>query len=151
MHSSFARRHKGFLGLGMLVPLAVVTALVPSTSGPHRQSRRARSPRTHRHRGSIRRARKGIENFNVSDWQAVRELCAPGYVYEETGTGRRITDLDELVAALQAWKAALPDVTGEVLRVVSAGDTTVMEVRWTGTQSGPLDLGGTVLPPSGRA
>jgi hypothetical protein len=23
-------------------------------------------------------ARKGIENFNVSDWQAVRELCAPG-------------------------------------------------------------------------
>ncbi len=33
MHSSFARRHKGFLGLGMLVPLAVVTALVPSTIG----------------------------------------------------------------------------------------------------------------------
>lgn len=95
-------------------------------------------------------ARKGIENFNVSDWQAVRELCAPGYVYEETGTGRRITDLDELVAALQAWKAALPDATGEVLRVVSAGDTTVMEVRWTGTQSGPMDLGGTVLPPSGQ-
>lgn len=95
-------------------------------------------------------ARKGIENFNVSDWQAARELCAPGYVYEETGTGRRITDLDELVAALQAWKAALPDATGEVLRVVSAGDTTVMEVRWTGTQSGPMDLGGTVLPPSGQ-
>jgi len=33
MHPSFARRHKGFLGLGMLVPLAVVTALVPSTIG----------------------------------------------------------------------------------------------------------------------
>jgi len=33
MHLSFARRHKSFLGLGMLVPLAVVTALVPYTIG----------------------------------------------------------------------------------------------------------------------
>jgi beta-glucosidase len=33
MNASFARRHKSFLGLGMLVPLAVVTSLVPAPIG----------------------------------------------------------------------------------------------------------------------
>lgn len=96
-------------------------------------------------------ARQSIEAFNRSDWQRVRDLSGPGYVYEETGTGRRITDMDELIAALRAWRAALPDVTGEVLRVVEADDTTAMEIRWTGTHDGPLDLGESVLPPSGRS
>jgi beta-glucosidase len=33
MQASFARRHKSFLGLGLLVPLALVTAMVPSLIG----------------------------------------------------------------------------------------------------------------------
>lgn len=95
-------------------------------------------------------ARSSIDAFNRSDWQAARDLSGHGYVYEETGTGRRITDVDEMVNLLQAWKAAFPDGAGDVLRVVESGDTVVMEIRWTGTQDGPLDLGDSVLPPSGR-
>ncbi len=95
-------------------------------------------------------ARSTITAFNEADWPAARDLSGPGYVYEETGTGRRIDDLDELEKVLQEWRAAFPDVRGEVLRVVEEGDTTVMEVRWTGTHDGPLDLGDHVLPASGR-
>lgn len=95
-------------------------------------------------------ARQTITAFNVNDWDGVRALCAPGYVYDETGTGRRLTDLDQVIDALKGWKAALPDCTGEVLRVVGEGDTIAMEIRWTGTQTGPMPVGDAVLPPSGR-
>lgn len=95
-------------------------------------------------------ARQSITAFNSADWQGMRDLIAPGYVYQETGTGRRISDIDELITALQAWRAALPDASGEVLRVSESGDTTVMEIRWTGTHDGPLDLGTSILPASGR-
>ena len=96
-------------------------------------------------------ARETIDAFNRSDWDAVRSMTGPGYVYEETGTGRRTEGADETIAALQQWKAALPDVTGEVVRVVVDGDTAVLEVVWRGTQTGHLATGAGELPPSGRS
>jgi len=95
-------------------------------------------------------ARQGIAAFNADDWDGVRALGARDCVYDETGTGRHLTDLDEVIEALVGWKAALPDCTGEVLRVVGDGDIIAMEIRWTGTQTGPMSMGATVLPPSGR-
>jgi steroid delta-isomerase-like uncharacterized protein len=96
-------------------------------------------------------ARKTIDDFNRSDWDAGRASIGPGYVYEETGTGRRCEGADETVAAMQEWKAAIPDGTGEVLRVVVEGDTVVMELVWRGTQTGPMATGAGELPASGRS
>lgn len=96
-------------------------------------------------------ARETIEAFNRGDWDAVRAMTGPGYVYEEIGTGRRTEGADETIAALQQWKSALPDVTGEVMRVAVDGDTAVLEVVWRGTQTGPLATGAGELPPSGRS
>lgn len=36
-----------------------------------------------------------------------------------------------------------------VTHLGESGDTTVSEIRWTGTHTGPLQLGPSVLPPSG--
>jgi ketosteroid isomerase-like protein len=36
------------------------------------------------------KARESIAAFDRADWDAIRALLAPDYVYEETGTGRRI-------------------------------------------------------------
>jgi steroid delta-isomerase-like uncharacterized protein len=96
-------------------------------------------------------ARESIDAFNRSDWDAIRAMLGPGYVYEETGTGRRCEGVDETLAALQAWKSAIPDGTGEVLRVVVDGDTVVLELVWRGTQTGPLAAGAGELPASGRS
>jgi steroid delta-isomerase-like uncharacterized protein len=96
-------------------------------------------------------ARETVEAFNRSDWDAVRAMTGPGYVYEEIGTGRRTVGADETIAALEQWKTALPDVTGEVVRVVVDGDTAVLEIVWRGTQTGPLPMGAGELPPSGRS
>ena len=96
-------------------------------------------------------ARESIEAFNRSDWAWTAAHCGEPFLYEETGTGRRCGSVEEFVAALQAWKAAIPDGAGEVTRSAVAGDTVVLEVVWRGTQSGPLETAAGVLPPSGRS
>lgn len=95
-------------------------------------------------------ARESIDAFNDDAWTRLRELITDDYVYEETGTGRVTRGGDELVAALQAWKASVPDCRGEVLRVLTDGTTIAVEVLWSGTQTGPMDLGGNDFPASGR-
>ena len=95
-------------------------------------------------------ARESIEAFNRDDWTAIRELTGPGYVYEETGTNRRFEGEDDMIRALQEWKTAFADATGEVVGIVVDGDTSVVDLVWRGTQTGPLATGAGELPPSHR-
>jgi steroid delta-isomerase-like uncharacterized protein len=94
--------------------------------------------------------RDSLEHFNRGDFEAIRGLMGPGFVYEEAGTGRRITDPDEVVAAFRAWRTGLPDVHGTIERVLVDGDTVAMEIRWRGTHTGTLATPSGDLPPSGR-
>lgn len=97
-----------------------------------------------------RLARDSIDAFNRDDWDHIRELITDDYVYEETGTGQVTRGGDELIAGLKAWKTSVPDATGEVTRVLTDGTTTAVEVVWTGTQTGPMDMGGgSEFPASG--
>src|SRR5680860_1815131 len=70
-------------------------------------------------------ARESIDAFNRSDWEAILAMFAPGFIYEETGTGRRLEGAEATLSALQEWKSAFPDAVGDVTRVVVDGDTTV--------------------------
>lgn len=96
-------------------------------------------------------ARRSVEAFDRGDWDDVRALAGDGYVYEEIGTGRRYDGIDETLVALQEWKAAFPDASGEVTRVVTEGDTTVMEIVWRGTHTGPLQTPAGTVPATGRS
>ena len=96
-------------------------------------------------------ARESVEAFNRGDWDAIRAMSPPEGTYEETATGRSLLGPDEIIAALQDWRTGVPDVTGEVVRLVTDGDLAVLEVVWRGTQTGPLSAGANTLPPSGRA
>lgn len=96
------------------------------------------------------KARESVEAFNRGDWDAIRAVLSPGYVYEETGTGQRYEGPDAAIAAFRSWKSAFPDATGEVTRLTTSGETAVMEIVWRGTHSGPLDTGAGVLPASGK-
>ncbi|NMO88946.1 ester cyclase [Actinomycetospora sp. TBRC 11914] len=97
------------------------------------------------------KARASVEAFNRGDWDAVRATLAPGYIYEETGTNERYEGPDAVIAALQDWKTAFPDATGEIVRIATCGETSILEIVWHGTHFGPIDTGAGVLPPSGRA
>ena len=94
--------------------------------------------------------RQGLDDFNRGDMDAMREMMIPeGYVYEESGD-LRIEGRDAAVDWFRQWRKAFPDLTGQMLRVVVAGDTAVSEIRWTGTHNGalPAAMGG--VEPTGR-
>ena len=95
-------------------------------------------------------AAAGIEAFNRADWDALRELCSPSVVYTETGTGLRLEGMDACDAAWHAWRTAMPDLNGTVLRTLEEGDVAAIEVAWTGTQTGPLATPDGEIPATGR-
>lgn len=91
-----------------------------------------------------------LERFNSRDFAGIVEDGGGAVDYTEVGTGRRITDPDEMVAAMQAWVTGLPDVRGTVLSAMRDGDRMCVEIHWEGTHSGPLATPAGTLPPSGN-
>lgn len=76
---------------------------------------------------------------------------SPDLVHEEFGTGRRVEGVDSVLQRLEDGRTAFPDLRGEVLRVLSGGDSTAVEIRWTGTHTGPLATPSGAVPPTGAA
>ncbi len=91
-----------------------------------------------------------VDAFNASDWEGSKEPLKPDALYNEIGTGRQLRGYGEIIPALQAWKEAMPDVKGRVIRSVASGNTAVLEVTWEGTQTGPLPSPGGTIPASGK-
>ena len=98
----------------------------------------------------IAHARETVEAYNTGDWDRWRELHAPDVVYDEVATGRRLTGHDEVLDALRSWRGAFPDGGGEVAGTAVQGDTVVLEITWTGTQTGEMITPAGTIPPSGR-
>ena len=95
-------------------------------------------------------ARRTVAAVNRGELESLRQLVTADHVYEETGTGRRCEGADELIAALRDWRAACPDLTGEITGLVVDGGTVVLELTWRGTQTGPLRGPAADIPPTDR-
>lgn len=92
-----------------------------------------------------------IDAFNAADWVAFASSLAANAVYDEVGTSRRIEGVAAVVACLQDWKQAMPDVEGTVDHAFSDGTTVLFELTWRGTHTGPLLGPSGAIPPTGKA
>ncbi len=79
-----------------------------------------------------------VEAWNRADWPAYRALAAPAYRYEEATTGRRIDDIDVVVADWRQLRALFPDIVAEIAGVLAHGDTSVVGLAWRATHSAPV-------------
>jgi hypothetical protein len=86
--------------------------------------------------------------WNRADWSAYRALTAVAYRYEETGSGRRIDDVNAVLADWRRVRGAFPDVRAEIVDVLAHGDTSVVGLVWRATHSAPLDTPDGVESPS---
>ncbi len=98
----------------------------------------------------IKIAREVVDAFNTSDWERSKALMTPDYLYNEVGTQRRLRGPEQVVAALQGWKQAMPDAKGTVTKACASGNTVTLEITWEGTQSGPLEGPSGTIPASGK-
>jgi len=94
----------------------------------------------------IRSALENIEAFNAGDWNRLRGAVAADVVYDEIGSQRRVEGAEKFVESYQGWKKAAPDCIGTVKSTLTGGNIVAVEVRWDGTQTGPLGD----IPASGK-
>jgi steroid delta-isomerase-like uncharacterized protein len=98
----------------------------------------------------IRLARVNVEAYNTSNWQQLKDVLASDVVYDEIGTQRRVVGADQMIEVYQGWKKVAPDGHGTITKAFASGNSVTLEVTWTGTQTGPLAVSETPVPPSGR-
>jgi SnoaL-like protein len=79
-----------------------------------------------------------VEAWDRADWPAYRALAAPAYRYEEASTGRRISDIDAVLADWRQLRAVFPDIDAEIVDVLAHGGTSVVGLVWRATQSAPV-------------
>lgn len=99
---------------------------------------------------AVRIARENVDAWTAGDWDRLRGALAPDVVYDEVGTQHRLVGADGFVQSYQAWKKAGPDGKGTVTRALASGDTVLIEVTWTATQTGPIETAKGPIPPSGK-
>jgi len=83
-------------------------------------------------------ARGTVQAFNERDWNRFRALLAPNSVYDEVGTGRKMTGRDEVTTAARGWTEAFSDLRGEIETTIAGKDTVVLQLKFTGIHDGPL-------------
>jgi predicted ester cyclase len=67
-------------------------------------------------------ATRFIEAFNTDDWDTVREVVAPDYVYHHPAGGTVQAGPEGMVAAWSGFKAALPDSWHPIPVMIAEGD-----------------------------
>lgn len=90
-------------------------------------------------------------------WQAIEahtldklsELYAPDVEITHPG-GIRLRGPEQLRPFLEAYLAAFPDLRHESVDWVESGDAIAVELRTTGTHSGPLHTPDGTIPPTGK-
>ena len=99
----------------------------------------------------LQAAKAPVEAYNEKNWHRLRSVVTPDFVYEEVATQRRLEGVDAVMACWQAWARAFPDsratFDGEF---VTERGVVVLEVTWSGTHTGLLELPGGPVAPTNR-
>lgn len=92
-----------------------------------------------------------IEAFNKGDFDRLAALCSPDILYIEKGSNRTAKGVDQVLQVARDWKTAFPDIQGTIYASSSCGNNAVLEITWTGTNDGPIEMPNGSLPATGRS
>lgn len=95
-------------------------------------------------------AKEQVIAYNEKDWDRARAALAPEVVYDELGTQRKVNGVNDVLAAWKGWATALPDSRATFRSELVSGNTAVLEITWTGTHKGPLQMPDREIPATGK-
>jgi steroid delta-isomerase-like uncharacterized protein len=98
----------------------------------------------------LQAAKAPVEAYNDKNWHRLRSVVTPDFVYEEVATQRRLEGIDAVIACWQGWARAFPDSRATFDKAFVSGNAVVLEVTWSGTHTGLLDLPGGPVAPTHR-
>ena len=91
-----------------------------------------------------------VTSFNNGDWESLESALCPEVKYIEIPTKTEINGVDKFLELCKSWKSIMSDCSGEVTNAHASGDTVILEITWTGTQSGPMQTPLGEHPSSGK-
>lgn len=92
---------------------------------------------------------KYLDAFNRADWETYKATLTPDTVHFEPG-GMECHGPDAAADGVKVFKVAFPDLTGEVVRLVTGDREAAAEIVWKGTHTGPLATPTGTIPPTGK-
>lgn len=93
-----------------------------------------------------RLTRRCWDEWQRRDWDAMAPRMAPDIVMEDVAEGRLYRGPDEVRARLERFVTSFPDGRIEVLSIRESAGTTISQLAFRGTNTGPYDG----RPPTGR-
>ena len=94
---------------------------------------------------------RGMKAWDSHDTEDFTSLFAEDFVYTDDTAPEPMKSADEIRSYMEAWYAAFPDMRARELNRVVGEDSVAAEVEFTGTNTGPLRMGGQEIPAPGRS
>ena len=94
---------------------------------------------------------RGMAAWDAGDGQAFADLFAHDFVVTDTTVPEPIRSRDGVVAYVQAWNTAFPDMSVKQTNRVIGEDSVAAEVEFQATNTGPMVMGGMEMPATGKS
>src|SRR5207249_10539423 len=93
---------------------------------------------------------QGMAAWESGDTEAWVGLLADDFVWYDWTQPEPIRDKEAARKYFSSWRKAFPDMNSKQVARVVGDDCVAAEIEWTGTNSGPMEMGGKVIPPTNR-
>jgi steroid delta-isomerase-like uncharacterized protein len=94
---------------------------------------------------------QGLAAWDNHKPDAFVEMLADNFVVRDIGVAEPFRTRDEVRAYAQSWFTAFPDLHLRRTNQVVGDESLAGEVEFTGTNTGPLVMGGMEIPATGRS
>jgi steroid delta-isomerase-like uncharacterized protein len=93
---------------------------------------------------------RGMTAWDTHDVDAFAAMFADNFIYSDDTVQGAMTSLDQVREYMSGWFTAFPDMKVKEQNRVVGDDAVAAELEFTGTNSGPLSMGGMEVPATGR-
>lgn len=94
---------------------------------------------------------QGMAAWDQHDPDGFVALFADEFVWRDLTMPEEMHTADQAKQYMQGWFTAFPDMRVRTTNRVVGDDSLAAEVEFTGTNTGPLSMGGMEMPPTGRS
>jgi steroid delta-isomerase-like uncharacterized protein len=97
-----------------------------------------------------------IDELGMAAWdnhkpEAFVDLFGDEFVWRDVTVPEPMRTSDEAMAHMQSWFTAFPDMRVRTTNRVIGQDSIAAEIEFTGTNTGPLAMGGMQIPATGKS
>jgi len=94
---------------------------------------------------------QGMAAWSAHDADAFVALMADDFVWYDWTVPEPIRDADGARQYFNGWMRAFPDMDVKIISRVVGDDAVAAELEFTGTNTGPMVMGGKEVPPTNKA